>query len=179
MTKSVSVLSAVSLVLLSTVMAQALPVANTRISIAGAGGDFTGRYATLSTTDKTTTKKGQYGLSTYDLHIAKMIEVSGNYCQDRPQDYVMRWNYSAADGAIFMGEYTIPCTLAKSTLKKFGTKGTETLAIDYAGNEEATKIPVLNLTQSNAAEFAKFAKSLKPACIETSGKKICPGDRLE
>lgn len=179
MFKSVSVLSAVSLFLLSTATAEALPVANTRISIAGAGGDFAGRSATLSTTDKTTTKPIKYRLRTYDLHMAKMIEVSGNYCHDRPQDYVMRWNYLAADGAIFMGEYTIPCTLAKSTLKKFGTKGTETLRIDYAGNEQATKIPVLNLTSKNAAEFAKFAQTIKPACMETSGKKICPGDRLE
>lgn len=159
--------------------AQAIPAPNTRIGIAGAGGDSTGRSATLSTTDKTTTKTVKYGLRTYDLHVAKMIEVSANYCQDRPADYVMRWNYMAADGGIFMGEYTIPCALAKNTFKKFGTKGTETLSIDYAGNEEATKVAVLNLTQSNAADFAKFTKTLKPTCIETSGNKLCPGDRLE
>ena len=172
-------LSGVSLALLGiTASAQALPVANTRISIAGAGGDFSGRAATLSTTDKTTVNKVKYGLRTYDLHVAKMIEVSGHYCQDRPQDYVMRWNYFAADRTVFMGEYTIPCTLAKNTLKKFGTKGTETLPIDYAGNKQATKFPVLNLTQSNAATFAKFVQTLKPACVETAGNKLCPGDRL-
>ncbi len=179
MYKSLFTLSFFSLILLVPTVTQAMPVANTRISIAGAGGDFTGRSATLSTTDKTTTKPVKYGLRTYDLHIAKMIEVSGNYCQDRPQDYVMHWNYLAADGKVFMGEYTIPCQLAKDTLKKFGTKGTETLAIDYAGNEQATSIPSLNLTRTNAADFAKFVQTLKPACIETSGNKICPGDRLE
>ena len=179
MYKSLFSLSLASLTLLVATTTQALPVPNTHISIAGAGGDFTGRYATLSTTDKTTTKTVKYGLRTYDLHIAKMIEVSGNYCQDRPADYLMRWNYLAAGGTVFMGEYTIPCTLSKNTLKKFGTKGTETLPIDYAGNEQASKIPVLNFTQGNAADFAKFAQTLKPTCIETSGKKICPGDRLE
>lgn len=150
-----------------------------RVSIAGAGGDSSSRYATLSTISKNTTQKAENGLRLYDLHIAKMLEVSSHYCQDRPKDYSLHWNYLADEGKIFMGAYHIPCSLAKNTLKKFGVKGTVTLPIDYAGNEDPTTFPALNLTSKNAADFAKFVQTLKPACMETSGKKICPGARLE
>ncbi|MBJ7901509.1 MAG: hypothetical protein GC158_16685 [Cyanobacteria bacterium RI_101] len=171
-----------TLALVSIASFGAVGAAQTRdpqISIAGAGGDFSGRSATLSTASKNTTQKAQNGLRLYDLHIAKMLEVSNQYCQDRPKDYSLRWNYLAEGGKIFMGEYQISCQLAKDTFKKFGAQGSETLTIDYAGNEEATKVPVLNLTAKNASDFAKFVQTLKPSCIETSGKKICPGARLE
>lgn len=150
-----------------------------RISIAGAGGDFSCRSATLVTAGKNTTQKAENGLRLYDLHIAKMLEVSNQYCQDRPKGYSLRWNYLAEGGKIFMGEYQIPCRLARDTFKKFGARGVETLTIDYAGNEDKTKVSVLNLTAKNASNFAEFVQTLKPACIETSGEKICPGARLE
>ncbi len=178
MYKSLLALSFTTLTLLAIPIAAAVPVDNIQVSIAGAGGDFTGRAATLSTKDKTITKVVKYGLRSYDLHVAKMIEVSNDYCKDRPEDYVMHWNYMAADGTIFMGEYHIPCTLANDTMEKFGSKGMETIPITYAGTEQETTFPALNLTKANAADFAKFVQTLKPSCIETSGSKICPGDRL-
>lgn len=156
----------------------AIPISNASISFAGAGGDFSSRTATFRVPDTSTTKVVKYGLRLYDLHLAKMIEVANNYCQDRESNYVIHWNYEAEGGKVFMGEYNLTCQFAKNTLKKFGTAAPESVMIDYAGNSQTVKIVPLNLNSKNATEFASLVQSIKPTCI-LGNPKICPGDRLE
>jgi serine/threonine-protein kinase len=156
----------------------ALPIDNIYLGIAGAGGDFSSRTATLRVPDKTTTQQVKYGLRLYDLHVAKMIEVTNNYCRDRESKYIIHWNYMAEDGKIYMGKYDISCQLAQDTMKKFGNGKLENVSIDYAGNIEKVQINPLNLNSKNAQEFAKLVQSLKPNCMAGS-PPICPGDRLE
>jgi hypothetical protein len=156
----------------------AIPIANAYIGIAGAGGDFSSRTATFRVPDKSTTQVVKYGLRLYDLHLAKMIEVANNYCQDRESNYVIHWNYEAEGGKVYMGKYDMTCQFAKNTLKKFGTAAPENVTIDYAGNSQTVKIVPLNLNSKNAKEFASLVQSIKPKCIEGT-PKICPGDRLE
>lgn len=163
---------------LFTSVTNAIPVTNAYIGIAGAGGDFSSRTATFRVPDKSTTKLVKYGLRLYDVHLAKMIEVSNNYCQDRESNYVIHWNYEAEGGKIYMGKYNLTCQFAKNTMKKFGTSAPENVTIDYAGNSESVKITPLNLNSNNAKEFASLVQSIKPTCIE-SKPRICPGDRLE
>jgi hypothetical protein len=174
-------LSAVGIVFTGTLfvpVSQAIPVTNAYIGIAGAGGDFSSRTATFRVPDKQTTKLVKYGLRLYDLHLAKMIEIANNYCQDRESNYVIHWNYEAEGGKIYMGKYNLTCQFAKNTMKKFGTAAPETVTIDYAGNSQNVKITPLNLNSKNAKQFASLVQSIKPTCIEGT-PKICPGDRLE
>jgi hypothetical protein len=156
----------------------AIPVTNAYIGIAGAGGDFSSRTATFRVPDKSTTKLVQDGLRLYEVHLAKMIEVTNNYCQDRESNYVVHWIYQAEGGKVFMGNYDMTCQFAKNTMKKFGTAASETVPIDYAGHSESVKITPLNLNSENAKEFTSLVQSIKPTCIE-SIPKICPSDRLE
>lgn len=174
-------LSAVGIAFTGTLFAtvtNAIPVTNAFIGIAGAGGDFSSRTATFRVPDKSTTKLVKDGLRLYDVHLAKMIEVTNDYCKDRESNYVIHWNYEAEDGKVFMGKYDLTCQFAKNTMKKFGTAAPESVTIDYAGNPETVKIATLNLNSKNAKEFASLVQSIKPICIEGT-PKICPGDRLE
>lgn len=158
--------------------ANAIPVTNAYIGIAGAGGDFTSRTATLRVPDKSTTQVVKYGLRLYDLHLAKMIEVANDFCKDRESKYVFHWIYQAEGGKVFMGKYDFTCQFAMNAMKKFGTAAPETVTIDYAGHSETAKIVPLNLNSKNAKEFAGLVQSIKPTCLP-GNPKICPGDRLE
>lgn len=176
-------ISTISITLASTLfnVANAIPVTNADIGIAGAGGIFSSRQATFNVPEKTTTTPVKDGLRLYDLHLAKMIEVTNNFCQEgepRKDDYIVYWNYEVENGKVFMGKYSITCKFARNTIKKFGTSGQESVTIDYAGNAQTVKIAPLNLNSQNAKEFAKLVQTLKPACIEVT-PKLCPGDRLE
>ena len=158
--------------------ATAIPVSNAYISFAGAGGDFTSRTATFRVPESTTVTPVENGLRLYDVHLAKMIEVSENYCKDRESDYLIHWNYEVDQGKIFMGEFSWSCQFARDTLKKFGTSETETVTIYHTDNPKSETIYVLNINRNNAKEFLSLVQTIKPKCIEMT-PKICPGDRLE
>lgn len=159
---------------------QAIPVTNATISFANAGGVFDSRQASFRVPEKTTINQVKYGLRLYDVHIAKMIEVSNYFCNLQKADpkYIVYWNYEVEDGNLFMGKYSFTCQFAKDTLKKFGTAGQENVNLDFAGNAETAKIAPFNFNDKNAKDFAKLVQTIKPECIEVT-PKICPGDRLE
>ncbi len=157
----------------------AIPVPNANISFAGAGGDFSSRTATFTVPDVTTVTPVENGLRLYEVHLAKMIEVSENFCKDRDDDYIINWNYEANQGKIFMGEFSLSCEFARETLQNFGTSGTETVIISHRGNPVSETISTLDINQKNAPEFINLVhSSMKPSCIDMT-PKICPGDRLE
>ncbi len=156
----------------------ALPVENAYINIAGAGGDFNGRTATFTASEKTTTTPVKDGLRLYEVHLAKMLEVSELFCRDREPNYKFTWNYQAEEGKVYMGEYSWTCQFARDTLKKFGSSGKETITIHYVDNPKQETISALNITGKNAQNFINLVKTLKPQCINYT-PKICPGDRLE
>jgi serine/threonine-protein kinase len=170
-------LSALGMTLFSTV-ANAIPVSNANINFAGAGGDSTSRTATFVVPDKNTTKLVKDGLRLYEVHLAKMIEVTNDFCKDRDSKYVVYWNYEVEDGKIFMGQYALTCQFAKNTFQKFGSSTTENVTVNHRGDPTTVKVSVLNLNSKNAKEFATLVQSIKPGCIEAN-PKICPGDRLE
>jgi hypothetical protein len=156
----------------------AIPVSNAYINFAGAGGDFSGRSGTFRASEATTTTPVTDGLRLYEVHLAKMLEVSVNFCKDREPNYKFTWNYEADQGKVYMGEYSWTCQFALDTLKKFGSSGTEEITIHYVDNPKKETISALNITGKNAKEFIDLVKTLKPQCIDYT-PKICPGDRLE
>lgn len=155
-----------------------IPVNNAYINIAGAGGDFTGRTATFRAEEKTTVTPVKNGLRLYEVHLAKMIEVSEFYCRDREPNYKFTWNYEAEQGKVYMGQYSWTCQFARDTLKKFGSSEEETITIHYVDNPKKETLSALNITGENAKSFIDLVKTLKPECIDYK-PKICPGDRLE
>jgi serine/threonine-protein kinase len=156
----------------------AIPVSSAYINFAGAGGYFSSRTGTFRVPDSTTVTPVENGLRLYEVHLAKMIEVTESFCKDRENDYIVYWNYEAEAGKVFMGEFSLSCQFARETLQKFGRSNTEKVTIHHRGNPTSENISVLNINSQNAPEFINLVQSLKPSCLEIT-PKICPGDRLE
>ncbi len=150
----------------------AVPI--TRISFAGAGGDFTHRYGTFVVPDQNTTVPAYGGaLRRYDVHIAKMIEIAHfQWCQSDPKYQGVVYNYDAANGAVFMGQIYISCALARKAVQQFGLGRPERTIIENRGNPATVMIPVLDLNGKKIAQFQALVRSLRPQCVA----KLCPGD---
>lgn len=148
-----------------------------RIDFAGAGGDFTQRYGSFEVPDSDTSRPAYSNgrLSRYDVHIAKMIEVTHHHwCLKRENYKGVHYNYSADNGKVFMGKIYISCALAAQAFEEFGQGRAETTAIYNRGNgPEWVEIPVLDLNGKRIPAFQKLVASIKPQCIN----QICPGDR--
>ncbi|KST68964.1 hypothetical protein [Mastigocoleus testarum] len=157
--------------------AVAIPVPNAYINFAGAGGDFKSRQATFQVSDQTTITKIEKNLRLYEVHLAKMIELTYDFCEDRAADYIVHWNYQADDGKIFMGNFPLSCELARKIFQRFGTGEREKVTLDYRGKIVYEHIATLALDSKNSKQFASLVQTLKPQCIEVTKKKICPGDR--
>jgi serine/threonine-protein kinase len=156
----------------------AIPVPNVYINFAGAGGDFDSRTATFQVSDQTTTTRIGKNLRLYEAHLAKMLELTYNFCQDREPNYIVYWNYEADEGKVFMGEFPLSCQFARETFQTFGTGANETVTINYRGEPTQETIATLALNDKNSKQFASLIQTIKPQCIDTT-PQICPGDRLE
>lgn len=147
----------------------------TRIDFAGAGGDFQHRTGTFVVPDRDTTVSAYGGsLRRYDVHIAKMIEITAAVWCTQSKDYQgVYWNYEAENGNRFMGEYYISCTTARQIVQAYGLGRPEKTFIYHRGQgPETVNIPVLNLYGNKIPRFLKFVQTLKPKCVDT----LCPGD---
>ncbi len=155
----------------------AIPVPNAYINFAGAGGDFNSRTATFQVSDRTTTTSIGKSFRLYEAHLAKMVELTYNFCQDRESNYIIYWNYEADAGKVFMGEFPLSCQFARETFQTFGTGENEVVTVNYRDNPIQETIATLAVDENNSKQFASLIQTLKPQCIDTT-PKICPGDRL-
>jgi hypothetical protein len=175
---ALGVMASVLTIAPSSLAQTALPI--TRINVARAGGDTFHRWVTFVVPDKDTSASAYGGaLSRYDVHIAKMIELTAHeFCnhQSRRGAY---FNYEADNGRIFMGKIFVSCGTARSAIETYGVGKAEKTIVQYAGNPEPVNVPVLDLRGAKIRTFQRTTvKNLTPECIETGGKKICPGDRI-
>jgi hypothetical protein len=171
----------IALTLLSSLIAgpalagTAVPI--NRIDFAGAGGNFNERYGTFEVPDRDTSRPayGSGRLTRYDVHIAKMIEVTHHYWCLKRDDYKgVFYNYNADNGKVFMGKIYISCDLAARAYKSFGVGRAEMTEIYNRGNgPESVGIPVLDLNGGKIAKFQALVDSIKPQCVNG----VCPGDR--
>jgi hypothetical protein len=148
-----------------------------RIDFAGAGGNFSERYGTFEVPDRDTARPA-YGtgrLTRYDVHIAKMIEVTHYYwCLKRDNYRGVSYNYNADNGEIFMGKIYISCDLAAQAYESFGAGRAEATDIYNRGQgPESVNIPVLDLNGEKIAKFQALVDSIQPLCVNG----LCPGDR--
>jgi len=145
-----------------------------RISFAGAGGNFSQRYGTFVVPDKDTSVSAYGGaLTRYDVHVAKMIEITHFQWCARPNYQGVYYDYSADNGKVFMGQLYISCAMAKKAVNTFGVGRPEQTVIYNRDKPSVEAIPVLDLNGRKIPEFQRLVQSIRPQCID----RLCPGDR--
>ncbi|MDL5054147.1 hypothetical protein QQ056_11400 [Oscillatoria laete-virens NRMC-F 0139] len=71
--------------------------------------------------DRDTTQSAYGGqLRLYDVHIAKMFEVTHTLCQEIPGLGYLNWVYQAGGGSLFMGRFQVSCKLANDLASAYG-----------------------------------------------------------
>jgi hypothetical protein len=130
------------------------------------------------------TTRSAYGgqLRFYDVHVAKMFEVSNFLCQQIASDSNLKgyeWSYSAANGKISMGRFRISCSLARDIATAYGLGKTERTAIglDTEGGPPESKvysIPILNITGSKVPKWMDFVQQFRPISSRNSSNTSAP-----
>ncbi|MEG4456119.1 hypothetical protein [Microcoleus sp. N9_A1] len=119
----------------------------------------------------TTQSAGSSKLRLYDVHIAKMFEISRFLC-DRDRTWAgYNWSYGAANGNIDMGNFKISCNLARTTATTYGLGKPEITVIrrnfDLPGGQpsvavEKYSIPTLNVEKTRVVQWRNFVQKFPP-----------------
>jgi hypothetical protein len=125
-------------------------------------------YGSITVPDRDTTAPAYGGrLRVYDVHIAKMVEVTHHLCKNRRVSPGIIWNYRADNGRIDMGQFNISCRLANDLATAYGLGTSEFTTINYSMGESGIdpqnfSIPVLNLTGNKIDRWINFVQGFKP-----------------
>lgn len=118
----------------------------------------------------TNTTKSAYGgrLRVYDVHIAKMFEVTHQMCATNRLSPGTTWSYFAGNGSINMGEFRISCDLASNIAIAYGLGQPERTAIYYSweeagGETRSENIPILSITGGKIDRWMNFTRNFKPS----------------
>ena len=122
------------------------------------------------TVSETNTTKSAYGgqLRLYDVHIAKMFEVTYSDCQEIPNAGGRTWYYFAGNGKIDMGQFRINCQLASEIANTYGLGKPERTAIEYSQGEagrpisRTRSIPILDITGNKIQRWTNFVQRFRP-----------------
>ncbi len=101
-------------------------------------------------------------LRVYDVHIAKMVEITHFKCNNTRSRADRTWFYSANDEN--MGQFRISCKLANDLAIAYGMEKAEPTAIFMAEIDEpsTTSIPTLNITGGKVKTWMQFTQNFKP-----------------
>ncbi|WP_225913788.1 hypothetical protein [Leptolyngbya ohadii] len=118
----------------------------------------------------TNTTASAYGgqLRVYDVHIAKMFEVTHNLCQTGRVGGGIGWSYFAGNGSINMGNFQISCDLAANLSIAYGLGAPERTVIHYAGGDgyagtvQTFDIPIFNITGEKVSRWMSFVQNFRP-----------------
>jgi hypothetical protein len=126
----------------------------------------------LTVPDTDTTKSAFGGkLSRYDIHIAKIHEVTDHLCQkyQMSPEAAMTWDYSAGNGSINMGRFRISCEDAFGAFQSLGLgkagKPEKTVIhrSDEAGKDQIVlTVPVLPLDKNTINRWQTMVQRFKP-----------------
>ncbi|BAS58101.1 hypothetical protein NIES2135_25140 [Leptolyngbya boryana NIES-2135] len=127
-------------------------------------------YYTMKVSDNDTTRSAYGGgLRVYDVHIAKMFEVTYRVCTTGRLSPGANWTYLAGNGSINMGNFYISCDLASDIAIAYGLGNPERTTILHFAGEEAEGeprtegIPILNITGGKIDRWMNFTRNFKPA----------------
>jgi len=134
------------------------------MTLSAAEGTFT-----MSVPDRDTTKSAYGGrLRVYDVHLAKMFEVTHHMCEMGRISPGTTWTYFAGGGAVNMGSFQISCDLANDVAAAYGLGKLENTTIYFSGEESqgSTRtggIPILNITTGGKIDrWMNFTQNFKP-----------------
>ncbi|MGE5660478.1 MAG: hypothetical protein ACM37W_28150 [Actinomycetota bacterium] len=115
------------------------------------------------------TTASAYGerLRRYDVHIAKMFEVTHFMCQRQLVSPSITWNYAAGGGRINMGTFEISCRLASQVASAYGLGKSEPTNITFSAGEmgrqiRSFNIPILDITGNKVPRWINFVQEFKP-----------------
>jgi hypothetical protein len=110
------------------------------------------------------TTRPAYGgrLRLYDVHIAKMVEVTQYECDRAPKTQVLTWEYNA--GGTFMGRFRISCDLANDLTIAYGQGYRESTSFYALDNNQPTtlNLPTLNIRGGKIDKWLNFTANFKP-----------------
>ena len=116
-------------------------------------------YYYISVPDSDTTASAYGGkLRLYDVHIAKMFEVSHDACKRYNRS--IEWTYTADRGQAKMGTFLISCKLAQDITIAYGFRAPE--ATTFEGSRKVNMIPTLNITGGKIDRWIRFTNNFKP-----------------
>jgi len=146
---------------------------------------------TLTVPDQDTTRSAYGGmLRRYDVHVAKMFEVSHHYCQQNEAVEGIRWDYEAANGNVYMGRFNISCDLAKEVITAYGPKRTELTEVSFVDIQPDEmrenpytrdyEIPVLNIdTNEKIQRWRQYVQAVPPIFSSLANETIpFPAERV-
>ena len=118
-----------------------------------------GNGISLIVPDSDTTEAAYGGrLRLYDVHIAKMVEVTYHACTERRQKNGLTFLYAADNGKSNMGTFRISCQLATDIVSAYGLgKYEPSQFID-----DEVKIRTLNITGGKVDKWIRFTNNFKP-----------------
>ncbi|MBE9009137.1 hypothetical protein IQ250_02835 [Pseudanabaenaceae cyanobacterium LEGE 13415] len=127
-------------------------------------------YYTMRVPDTNTTKSAYGGrLRVYDVHVAKMFEVTHRVCATGRLSGGANWTYLAGSGEIDMGNFYISCALANDIATAYGLGNPErTTILHFAGEEpegdpRTEGVPILNITGGKIDRWMNFTRNFKPS----------------
>jgi hypothetical protein len=125
-------------------------------------------YITVPEKDVTSLYSGR--LRRYDLHIAKMFEVTSYMCQEGMVSPGINWQYYAGGGSIDMGRFRISCQLASEIENAYKVRTPEPTAIEFTQGEDNPAIVqkfyigTLDIERdpNKTTRWLRFAQKFKP-----------------
>jgi serine/threonine-protein kinase len=124
-------------------------------------------YGDLTVPDQNTAQPYAGRLRRYDLHIAKMFEVTAFFCDEGLVSPGIEWSYHAGNGSIDMGNFYISCQLANDITYAYKVTRPQPTRIWFAQGEgepivREYHIGILNLTEGKVTRWLNFVQGFKP-----------------
>jgi hypothetical protein len=119
-------------------------------------------------------------LRLYDVHLAKMFEISRFLCDRDRAAEGYNWSYQAENGNIEMGRFKISCQRARSTAATYGLGKPENTVIrrnfDLKNGRpsiavEKYSIPTLNVSKNRVLQWRDFVQKFPPISDKSSANQ--------
>ena len=113
------------------------------------------------------TTASAYGgqLRRYDVHVAKMFELTDFECRNRNSESNWNriiWRYYADNGNINMGAFNISCSQAHDVTVAYGLGQPERTEVFYYRAKATINVPILNITGSKVSDWLGFVQKFRP-----------------
>lgn len=122
-----------------------------------------GPMASFQVPDSDPYSMSAYGgkLTRYDVHIAKMFEITRHECSKEYFDWRgISWEYVIDNGRREVGTLTISCQQAYQIANAYGLGQTESTQILYYKALNTVSIPILDITGAKVDRWKSFVGSL-------------------